>query len=512
MPRFSTQTFMPGAQRMRLLPVRRPPLVRVTAEVVEDLTSSVGALPAETGAMLGCDRDGVIRHVRFDSTSSTTGSTYSPDVATMSRVLNETWRPAGIELAGFAHSHPGGFQPSGGDLLYAQRILDAIPRLARLILPIVQTEPDTGRAVVHWYVAERSANDAVISRASVRTDRCRGSRPLGWFRESPFDRVRTAYSLPLLARCRLIVVGAGGSAAWVESMVRSGVGEITLIDHDDVSLTNLATQQVYRSDVGRPKVLALAQRLRDINPDVEVVTLVRSLAEVSDRRFTRLARQQRPGRPVPEVVLVCALTDDFWTQARLNRLALNLGLPMLAAQVYPEGRGAEVSFMVPGITPACGRCVLGGRYRQWLTGAHTTPGRSHGTPLAATDRLNALKGWVTMAILHGAAGPAWAADPAGDRWRELLSRIAHRNLAQIRLDPDVGDQLGLHVFDRVFADADRNRIVFDETVWLPQLPENPESGFEPCADCGGTGDLLDAIGTLASTELPRRAIGSGVCK
>lgn len=64
-------------------------------------------------------------------------------------------------------------------------------------------------------------------------------------------------------------------AAWaataVEALVRSGVGELTLIDDDTVSPTNLNRQlEALHSTVGQNKTDALAARCRDINPDVRL--------------------------------------------------------------------------------------------------------------------------------------------------------------------------------------------------------------------------------------------------
>ena len=87
----------------------------------------------------------------------------------------------------------------------------------------------------------------------------------------------------------------------------------------------------------------------------------------------------------------------------------------------------------------------------------------------------------------------------------MLSRIGKRNLVQLRLDPDLGETLGLTVFDRVFEGADRARLFFDEVVWLPQDQESPETGYPSCPDCGGTGDLRDAVGRFRDTRLPTPA-------
>lgn len=63
--------------------------------------------------------------------------------------------------------------------------------------------------------------------------------------------------------------GVGGNAA--EALVRSGVGELTLIDGDNVALSNL-NRQIFAtlSTIGMPKTEAAALRLRDINPECKL--------------------------------------------------------------------------------------------------------------------------------------------------------------------------------------------------------------------------------------------------
>lgn len=227
------------------------------------------------------------------------------------------------------------------------------------------------------------------------------------------------------------------------------------------------------------------------------------LDEISDAEFARLAREPLAGC-APQVTLLCGFTDSFEAQARINRLALHFGLPSLCAQVYWEGRGAEITFTYPGVTPACHRCALSSRYRAYLEEGFRNDVTSDGTPIFATTRLNALKGFIALAILHyGTDHP---------RWGGLLQRIGHRNLIQIRMDPDLSTTLGLRAFDRVFgangAAEDvawrQERILFDEAIWLPQKPDCPENGFPACPDCGGTGDLRNAISTFADTRPMRR--------
>jgi tRNA A37 threonylcarbamoyladenosine dehydratase len=75
-----------------------------------------------------------------------------------------------------------------------------------------------------------------------------------------------------LSQTRVIVFGLGGVGSWAaESLVRSGVGHITLVDSDVVCITNINRQvQATTASVGESKVLELANRLKLINPDAEV--------------------------------------------------------------------------------------------------------------------------------------------------------------------------------------------------------------------------------------------------
>lgn len=68
------------------------------------------------------------------------------------------------------------------------------------------------------------------------------------------------------------VIGVGGVGSWVaEGLGRSGVGQITLVDMDIVAESNINRQlPALSSTLGESKVLVMAQRLQDINPDVMV--------------------------------------------------------------------------------------------------------------------------------------------------------------------------------------------------------------------------------------------------
>jgi hypothetical protein len=290
-----------------------------------------------------------------------------------------------------------------------------------------------------------------------------------------FKRVESSYDLERMKCTRIIAVGCGGAASFLQDLARCGVGEFVLIDPDVVEEPNIATQQVFLEDIGRPKVDCLADRINQINPDAYVEAYQASLDEFDDVRFKRFIKLENYSN-----TLLCGLSDDFYCQARVNRLALSFGLPSLCAQLYQYGHAAEVSFTYPGVTSACHRCMLSPRYKAYLKEGYQNNVTSAGSSIFATQRLNAIKGFITLAMLHhGTNHPQWG---------EVLSRIGNCTLVQIRMHPHTG----LKIFSRVFSDIEH--CFFDESVWLPQEPE------PNCPDCGGTGNLLAAKGTFADTR------------
>ena len=91
-----------------------------------------------------------------------------------------------------------------------------------------------------------------------------------------FERSRAllgSESMKRLAEARALVVGVGGVGSWcAEALVRTGLGHIALVDDDVVAESNVNRQcPATAATVGRPKVEAMAERLRTINPECEVV-------------------------------------------------------------------------------------------------------------------------------------------------------------------------------------------------------------------------------------------------
>ncbi len=82
------------------------------------------------------------------------------------------------------------------------------------------------------------------------------------------DRLYGSGALARLSGCHVTVVGIGGVGSWaVEALARSGVGKLTLVDADDLCVSNTNRQlPALEGQYGRAKIEAMAERCRAINP------------------------------------------------------------------------------------------------------------------------------------------------------------------------------------------------------------------------------------------------------
>ena len=90
-----------------------------------------------------------------------------------------------------------------------------------------------------------------------------------------------------LAATRVIIFGVGGVGSWcAESLVRSGIGHLTIVDSDLVCPSNINRQlMATTATVGRAKVEVLRERLLEINPGAEVEAICRRFSEETSASF-----------------------------------------------------------------------------------------------------------------------------------------------------------------------------------------------------------------------------------
>ena len=94
-------------------------------------------------------------------------------------------------------------------------------------------------------------------------------------------------AMAAIGRQRVIIFGIGGVGSWVaESLVRSGIVHLTMVDSDRVSITNVNRQcPATTKTIGHVKVEAMKSRLLDINPQAEIEAIEDVYSEETRERF-----------------------------------------------------------------------------------------------------------------------------------------------------------------------------------------------------------------------------------
>ena len=138
-----------------------------------------------------------------------------------------------------------------------------------------------------------------------------------------------------LLDARVLIIGVGGLGSPAALyLAASGVGQLTLCDHDTVDFSNLQRQIIHRtSTVNQPKVISACAALHDINPEVECVALdVRADAARLDEQVAQA-----------DLVLDCS--DNFATRYAVNRACLARRKPLVSgAAIRFDGQIAVFDF------------------------------------------------------------------------------------------------------------------------------------------------------------------------
>lgn len=135
--------------------------------------------------------------------------------------------------------------------------------------------------------------------------------------------------LEQLRRAHVLVVGLGGVGAYAAEMIaRAGVGRMTIADADTVSATNINRQLIaLHSTIGREKSDLMAERLRDINPDIDLTVINRFIKDDETDALLDSARFD---------FMVDAI-DTLSPKLALIKGALDRGIPLVSSM----GAGAK---------------------------------------------------------------------------------------------------------------------------------------------------------------------------
>ena len=150
-----------------------------------------------------------------------------------------------------------------------------------------------------------------------------------------------------LVNSKVCIVGLGGLGSPISTQLAAmGVGHLRIVDHDKVDLSNLHRQHLYNSEsVGEPKTEVAAERLRKLNPYVEIEPIN---AQITEENASRL---------VEGMDLVMDALDAMAPRYAVNRACVEQDIPFIHGGVI-TGIGTATT-IIPRETP-CLECFKGG--------------------------------------------------------------------------------------------------------------------------------------------------------
>lgn len=127
-----------------------------------------------------------------------------------------------------------------------------------------------------------------------------------------------------LKESRALVVGAGGLGSTALYFIAgAGVGNITIADGDNVTVSNLHRQILYSTkDVGKNKAVTATEHLRDLNPNIEIKAIPHHIT--SDNATDLITNS--------DIVIDC--TDNFKTRFLLGDLSRQYNIPLVFAAIF----------------------------------------------------------------------------------------------------------------------------------------------------------------------------------
>lgn len=204
----------------------------------------------------------------------------------------------------------------------------------------------------------------------------------------------------------VMIVGLGGLGAPVSMyLAAAGVGSLTLVDDDQVELSNLQRQIVHgQPDIGRDKVDSAADRLRDLNPDVSLQRIKQRM----DKNDLIAA--------CDNVDALVDCSDNFATRFLLNEVSKAQQLPLVSgAAIRFEGQVTVYDPRQPGMP--CYRCLYEDKGELEQTCSESGILAPILSMIGGTQAVEAVK--LLMNIGDSLAGRLLILDALTMNWREI---------------------------------------------------------------------------------------------
>ena len=151
-----------------------------------------------------------------------------------------------------------------------------------------------------------------------------------------------------LHESRVLLLGAGSvGSVLADQLVRSGVGQICIVDPEPVEAANISRTVYGAADIGVSKPAALVRHLLQISPGLRFSTFDSTIQDIDGAELSG---------EMEAATLVVAATDDPDAQLRINHYAYQCGVPALYVGLTAGAQGGEVIMVVPDETP-CYLCA-----------------------------------------------------------------------------------------------------------------------------------------------------------
>ena len=208
----------------------------------------------------------------------------------------------------------------------------------------------------------------------------------------------------------VLIIGLGGLGSPAALyLAGAGIGKLTLVDDDDIHLSNLQRQILFTTDdIARSKSQIAQQRLTRLNPDIELVSLQQRLKGDALRHAVARA----------DVVLDC--TDNMATRQAINAACVSLNTPLITASAV--GFGGQLMVLTPPWEQGCYRCL-------WPDDVEPERNcRTAGIVGPVVGVMGTLQALEAIKLLSGIATPSGELrlfDGKTSQWRSLALRRAN---------------------------------------------------------------------------------------
>lgn len=270
--------------------------------------------------------------------STRTAAKFEPDYVYCAQRLSELKEQRGLQLIGGWHVHSGFLDSlSSGDLQTLRALRRDYPEFVAMLVSFGQN------GEVHYKLFAPRGRGIVELESHVVLEDSQTTTP-----SLLFERVRKLYDHEILTPKKVLICGLGSGGCVVANYLgRTGIGSMSLLDHEILEEVNLIRHTAGYGDLYQPKIDAVFCQLREANPHLKLKKINLRICEKTVNQYSDL---------IEEHDLVVACTGHPLTNHLTNEICSEFQKPAVYAGVYPEAKGGFALQVIPQET-CCYNCL-----------------------------------------------------------------------------------------------------------------------------------------------------------